>query len=177
MRMAVASIAAVQDPSVLRGETERWSRMPSRRAAEFLAGRGLARRLAGAAGLRWRGLAAPSVRHKPAPVGGGYDLSISHDGGLVAVAIVGSGTVGIDVATHPLPTGITRALFAPDDHGLEPAEVLAAKEAYAKARGVGLALGFGRVSIAEIERMPGVQLLRHRVGPMRLCAARIEAGA
>ncbi|NQX27205.1 hypothetical protein HQQ81_07540 [Microbacteriaceae bacterium VKM Ac-2854] len=177
MRLAAAPVSTVQDPSVLRGESRRWARMPSRRAAEFVAGRALARRLADAAGLGWHGLAASSIRHKPAPVGGGYDLSISHGAGLVAVAIVESGSVGIDVAAHPLPTAIERRLCAPGDRGLELAEVLAVKEAYAKARGVGLALGFDRVGVAEIERMPGVHVLRHRLGALRICAVWIEAGA
>lgn len=177
MRLAFAPIGPPQDPGVLHSETERWERMPRRRAAEFLAGRALARRVVAAAGLGWRGLAAPSPRHKPVPVVGGYDLSVSHSGGMVAVAVVESGAVGIDVAVHPQPAAIARKLRAPADDDRELAELLVLKEAYAKARGVGLALGFDGISAAEIERMLGVHVLRHRSGAVRLCAVRIEAGA
>ncbi|NQX10996.1 4'-phosphopantetheinyl transferase superfamily protein [Microbacteriaceae bacterium VKM Ac-2855] len=186
--MAVTTVGLPADPAVLLGETERWQRMPALRGREFLAGRALARRLATASGSPWVGLEVVSERWKPRPVAGGYDVSIAHDGRFVAAAMATTGRVGIDVvdAERALAVGIARRLCTPAESRALPTgpaglprlrELLAVKEAYAKALGVGLALGFDGVAAEEIERLPGVTVISRRTAEMELCAVHIEDAA
>jgi 4'-phosphopantetheinyl transferase len=172
--------------------------MHPRRSAEFLAGRALLRY----ALARHTGRNAASLRiatssdGKPACVDGPA-LSLSHSGDLVVCALADLDALGVDVET-----GTPRALAAVAERYFAPAEAhwVAAdpeprfrmlwvlKEAYLKARGVGLAGGLSSLECrveppsivartADAARAPQLALLRGKacsVGIAALAEARLE---
>jgi 4'-phosphopantetheinyl transferase len=92
--------------------------------------------------------------------GRGLRFSLSHTKGLVALAVAREREIGIDVEelARELPADVARSMFTSDElaaiGGLrgEPqhersTELWTLKEAYAKARGLGLSLGFRGFSI------------------------------
>jgi len=141
----------------------RFRRELDRRA--FLGGRALAAMLAASFGmkpqLRLRDGGKPALCEADGP-----DLSISHSGGWVAVAMGGGQAVGVDLEPVDRPVdglALAERFFTADEYAalrlLPPAaqqeRFLAAwtvKEAWAKATGLGLSADLGKVQLAA----PGV---------------------
>jgi 4'-phosphopantetheinyl transferase len=111
----------------------------------------LARRLGLApAALRF----AANAYGKPALIGGGIEFNLSHSRGLALFAFSREIAIGCDIEFHDprfLAENIPERIFSPaelrDLHALPPADQVAAffdgwtrKEAYVKARGLGLSL-------------------------------------
>lgn len=142
---------------------------------------GAARLFAVAHGLARQALAAaggggPGAWHlggtregRPLPRGpaGAPDLgvSLSHTGGLVAVAVAAATDVGVDVERHDaalparelarfLSRAEAAAVLAADDQAAEFVRRWCLKEAYAKARGLGMALPFESFTVTPAPALP-----------------------
>jgi 4'-phosphopantetheinyl transferase len=141
-------------------ERERLDRFVSRSAArQFAVAHGLARQALAAAGggrpADWRLGATGHGQPVAAGLPGAPDLSVSlsHTGGLVAVAVATGTDVGVDVERHDTDLAVQDLVrfLAPDEAAAVAADPDAAvafvrrwslKEAYAKARGLGMSLPF-----------------------------------
>jgi len=97
----------------------------------------------------------PSIFDPPSPL----RFNLSHTKGLVACAVVRGGDVGIDVedVARSFPDGIAERFFAPDEVAALSAvcasernrrffEYWTLKEAYIKARGIGLSMALDKFS-------------------------------
>lgn len=127
--------------------------MPAYRAREFLAGRGLLRAVlarvvphAADASVAVRAGGKPYLRGH-----GGVGISVSHDGGMVAVCVGGGKEVGVDIQhpDHAVSPGVVRrslgrhagavAGLSTRDTAVELAWVWTVQEACVKATGEGFA--------------------------------------
>ena len=89
-------------------------------------------------------------RGKPQPVKG-WHFSISHSGPYWGVAVARE-AVGFDLQLRRLINErLRRRILMPEENG-DLLEAWVLKEAYAKMLGVGLELGFNKVSCAEIRK-------------------------
>ncbi|WP_328316322.1 4'-phosphopantetheinyl transferase family protein [Streptomyces sp. NBC_00388] len=149
----VAAVAAgCTDPSTHRDDLRRATRLPEWRAREFLAGRGLLRRLIDAVHPSAAGAGiTPDARGKPGIAGlPGVGVSISHSEGAVAAGIAVGRAVGVDLQ-HPADS--VSAPFArrvlhshadrvtalpPEQAAEEVAWVWTVQEACVKATGAGV---------------------------------------
>ncbi|MFD1330382.1 4'-phosphopantetheinyl transferase family protein [Methylopila musalis] len=162
--LAVPSAPGSEDEADLHllsdDERERWRRFVAPGArAQFLAARLLLRRTLSryhaAPPEAWRFAAGAHGRpHVAEPVGAGLEFNLSHTDGLVALAVSREREVGVDVenVSRVLDTeALAPAVFAPPEAAAfaatAPADRLETffalwtlKEAYAKARGLGLSL-------------------------------------
>lgn len=99
---------------------------------------------------------------RPEVAGRPLDFNLSHTGGLVALAVTGGAPVGVDVERYDRdvdPLVLAERFFAPDEHAVlaaapedERRALFVAhwtlKEAYVKARGVGIARGLRSIAVA-----------------------------
>jgi phosphopantetheinyl transferase len=108
---AVWSATLLSDPAECSGspaevfgaDLERYTQLSARDVAaadRLLAGRRAVHALAGTLGLPWPGFAPSISGVKPRFASGDADLSVSHSGDVLLVALVASGRVGIDVETR-----------------------------------------------------------------------------
>jgi 4'-phosphopantetheinyl transferase len=162
---------------LLAGERARLARMAAAPGARFLAGRVLLR----AALLEGLGPHAAGVRLR-APDGGrpelegaasdGASASLAHTHGLVVCALARGATVGVDVewlGRRLAPQPLADRFFAPDEaerlrrtaastRSAAFLRLWTAKEAYLKARGLGIAGHLSRVAVVEDGEPPALRL-------------------
>ena len=114
-------------------------------------------------GLHWAGFEESPAGRKPRPRGlPGVDVSISHSGGTLLVAVVRGGRLGVDVEDEPFDAfdhpSLVRRMCAASEHDRIAslpassrrralAQAWTAKEAALKALGVGLAIDPRRIVV------------------------------
>jgi 4'-phosphopantetheinyl transferase len=119
---------------------------------------------------------------KPYLADGGLEFNVSHSGALALIA-VSDGPIGVDVEQHHAlhdPAAFARRFFTPDEAaslGDDPAALFrlwCRKEAWLKARGVGLAFPLDQIDVREAP--PGWLLADLDVGPGYSAAVAREGG-